>query len=162
MGERDSLALFCRVVLCPCSVVSDSPAQIQFVIDADLIPPIIAQLTTGDQVVRKEAAWCAARVLQVGSDEQIRFVVSLGVLPALLSYLKGSRFIDSQTVITCLEGLEHLLRVGVEADSAMAHSTNVYAAALQAHGARETIAALQSHNDEAIATLATKIMISLG
>lgn len=137
------------------SVTAENPTQITSVIDADLLPPIIALLSSMDSDGCKEAAWCVANILKRGSNEQLRWVVSLGVLPGLCSLLQAS--FDPPTLLVCLHGLERVLRLGAE-DAIATHTSNLRAAAIESCGGVFAFDGLRSHDSPDVAALASVLM----
>jgi len=67
-----------------------SPHQIQAIIDANIIPPLINILQTADFKTKKEACWALSNATSGGLQEpaQIRYLVSQGCIKPLCDLLK--------------------------------------------------------------------------
>ena len=96
-----------------CWVISNITAgnqqQIQHVIDANVIPPLVQLLSTSEFDIKKEAAWAISNATSGGTHDQIKFLVAQGCIKPLCDLLACS---DSRIVIVALEGLENILKVG--------------------------------------------------
>merc|ERR1719480_688672 len=91
------------------NITAGNKEQIQAVIDNNIIPPLIQLLTNAEFDIRKEAAWAISNATSGGNDEQIRFLVNQGAVPALAELL-GSH--NSKVVLVVIEALDNILRVG--------------------------------------------------
>ncbi len=56
------------------NITAGNRDQIQAVLDANLIPPLLKILEDGDFKTRKEAAWAISNATSGGSDTQIKCV----------------------------------------------------------------------------------------
>lgn len=102
----------CARVVLPC-LWPPRPApqeQIQAVIDAALIPPLITLLSTAEFDIKKEAAWAISNATSGGSADQIRVLVQYGAIKPLCDLVTVN---DARIVTVALEGLENILKVGV-------------------------------------------------
>lgn len=91
----------CRAIS---NITAGTRDQIQSVLDADIIPPLIHLLAPDvDLDVRKEAAWAICNITAGGTPDQIKFVVDQGCVPHLSELL----LIEDQKVIFCaLDAIE--------------------------------------------------------
>lgn len=81
----------------------------QFVIEANIIPPLIRLLETAEFDIRKEAAWALSNATSGGSPMQIKYLVNRGAISPLCSLLVVP---DHKIISVALEGLENILKVG--------------------------------------------------
>ena len=72
---------------------------------------------------RKEAAWAITNAASGGSSEQIRYLVDLGCIQPLCDLLT---VLDAKIVQVALNGLEHILRVGLQDCKQTSGGTNIY------------------------------------
>lgn len=83
--------------------------QIQAVLDAGILPPLVHLLGMAEFDIKKEAAWALSNATSGGSAEQIKFLVQCGCIKPLCDLLTCS---DVRIVTVALEGLENILKVG--------------------------------------------------
>ena len=76
---------------------------------------------------RKEAAWAITNAVSGGSSDQIRFLVDQGCIPPLCNLLT---VMDGKIVQVALNGLEHILRAGLQ-ESKLHGGMNLYAVAIE-------------------------------
>lgn len=55
------------------NITAGNRSQIQAVLDANIIPPLLRILVSSDFKTRKEAAWAISNATSGGSDEQIKY-----------------------------------------------------------------------------------------
>lgn len=82
--------------------------QIQAVVDAQLLGPLINLLSTAEFDIKKEAAWAISNATSGGTAEQIRLMVQYGCIKPLCDLLTVN---DARIVTVALEGLENILKV---------------------------------------------------
>jgi len=99
----------------------------QAVIDANIIPALIDIMGRAEFKTRKEAAWAITNAVSGGSAEQIRFLVDQGCIPPLCNLLT---VMDGKIVQVALNGLEHVLRAGLQ-ESKQHGGVNMYAVAIE-------------------------------
>ncbi|RKP19744.1 ARM repeat-containing protein [Rozella allomycis CSF55] len=111
------------------NITAGTEPQVQAVINANLIPPLISILQNASDKVKKEACWaiCNATSYKLERPDQIR-----------------SR--DSRIIQTCLDALERILEVGETLKDQSPGLINPYALNVEEAGGMETICDLQSHN----------------
>ncbi|KAH9730667.1 Importin subunit alpha-2 [Citrus sinensis] len=166
------------------NITAGNVNQIQAIIEAGIIGPLVNLLLNAEFEIKKEAAWAISNATSGGSNEQIKykfFYVSRTCLPSLLfSYiliiiLLFGRFLVSQgcikplcdllncpdprIVTVCLEGLENILKAG-EAEKNMGNTggVNLFAQAIDDAEGLEKIENLQSHDNTEIYEKAVKIL----
>jgi len=90
------------------NITAGNSAQIQATIDAGLFPKIlkIVKTDTNNQV-KKEAVWVFGNALSCGSNEQIKYLFSLNVLPMFCRMISSN---DVQIVQICLDSIINLLK----------------------------------------------------
>ena len=91
--------------------------QIQAVIDAGIVPPLINLLNSAEFDIKKEAAWAISNATSGGTSEQINFLVSQGCILPLCELLEVN---DAKIVTVALEGLENILKIGEDLKIKMA------------------------------------------
>ncbi len=99
--------------------------QIQAVLDANILPPLVHLLATAEFDIKKEAAWALSNATSGGTADQIKFLVQCGCIKPLCDLLTCS---DVRIVTVALEGLENILKIG-EAQKELTgpQAVNVYA-----------------------------------
>ena len=102
-------------------------SQIQAVLDAGILPPLVHLLATAEFDIKKEAAWALSNATSGGTADQIKFLVQCGCIKPLCDLLTCS---DVRIVTVALEGLENILKIG-EAQKELTgpQAVNVYAQA---------------------------------
>jgi len=90
------------------NIAAGTVEQIQSVIDAGCIPPLVKLVQDGrtDQEVRSEACWVVLNATSCGSDSQIEGLVNEGCVAVL-----GVLLSEASMVMMALEGLERVLQV---------------------------------------------------
>ncbi len=83
--------------------------QIQAVLDANLLSPLIHLLATAEFDIKKEAAWAISNATSGGTADQIRQLVQSGCIKPLCELLTVN---DARIITVALEGLENILKVG--------------------------------------------------
>ena len=101
--------------------------SLQAVIDANIIPALIDVMGRAEFKTRKEAAWAITNAVSGGSADQIRFLVDQGRIPPLCNLLT---VMDPKIVQVALNGLEHVLRAGMQ-DSKVHGGMNHYAVTIE-------------------------------
>lgn len=94
-----------EIVRTRCVLLTLFRAQIQAVIDANIIPQLVQLLSTSEFDIKKEAAWAISNATSGGSPEQIRYLVEQGCIKPLCDLLTAS---DARIVTVALEGLENV------------------------------------------------------
>ena len=81
------------------------------VMEANLIQPLAHLLASAEFDIRKEAAWAISNATSGGTQEQIKFLVSVGCIKPLCDLLTCA---DARIITVALEGLENILKVGLQ------------------------------------------------
>ncbi|KAK1294687.1 Importin subunit alpha-1 [Acorus calamus] len=138
------------------NITAGNKDQIQAVIAAEIIGPLVQLLQNAEFDIRKEAAWAISNATSGGTHEQIKFLVSQGCIKPLCDLLVCP---DPRIVTVCLEGLENILKVG-EAEKNLGNSgdVNLYAQMIDEMEGLEKIESLQSHDNTEIYEKAVKIL----
>ncbi|XP_027349499.1 importin subunit alpha-4-like [Abrus precatorius] len=138
------------------NITAGTKAQVQAVLEANIILPLVRLLHHAEFEVKKEAAWAICNATYIGSHEHIKFLVIQGCLKPLCDLLTC---LDLNAVTLCLEGLENILKVG-EADKEMGlhGGTNIYAEMVEEYGGLEKIERLQNHDNNEIYKRAVRIL----
>ncbi|KAI7732172.1 hypothetical protein M8C21_018454 [Ambrosia artemisiifolia] len=138
------------------NITAGSKEQIQNVIEAGLIAPLVFLLQTAEFDIKKEAAWAISNATSGGTNEQIKYLVSEGCIKPLCDLLVCP---DPRIVTVSLEGLENILKVGeMEKNSGNNGDVNLYAQLIDDAEGIEKIENLQSHNNHEIYEKAVKIL----
>ncbi|KAJ4750054.1 Importin subunit alpha [Rhynchospora pubera] len=135
------------------NITAGNRDQIQAVINAGIINPLVALLQTAEFDIKKEAAWAISNATSGGTSEQIQFLVAQGCIKPLCDLLVCP---DPRIVIVCLEGLENILKVG-ETDKNTT-DVNMFAQLIDDAEGLEKIENLQSHENAEIYEKAVKIL----
>ncbi|KAK8532599.1 hypothetical protein V6N13_131912 [Hibiscus sabdariffa] len=138
------------------NITAGNVDQIQAVIGAGIIAPLVQLIQNAEFEIKKEAAWAVSNATSGGSHEQIKFLVSQGCIKPLCDLLNCP---DPRIVTVCLEGLENILKVG-EAEKNLGHTgeVNLYAQLIDDAEGLEKIENLQSHDNNEIYEKAVKIL----
>ncbi|GAB4835666.1 Importin subunit alpha-4 [Ancistrocladus abbreviatus] len=138
------------------NITAGNKAQIQAVIEANLVLPLVDLLQNAEFDVKKEAAWAISNATSGGSHEQIRFLAGQGCINPLCDLLICP---DPRIITVCLEGLENILKVG-EADKEMGKNggVNLFAQMIDECGGLDKIENLQTHDNFDIYEKAVKIL----
>ncbi|KAF3453938.1 hypothetical protein FNV43_RR04379 [Rhamnella rubrinervis] len=138
------------------NITAGNRTQIQAVIEANIIQPLVHLLQHAEFDIKKEAAWAISNATSGGSHEQIQFLVTQGCVKPLCDLLICP---DPRIVTVCLEGLENILKVG-EADKEMGMNggVNTFAQMIEEHEGLEKIESLQTHDNHEIYEKSVKIL----
>ncbi|KAJ9180352.1 hypothetical protein P3X46_008610 [Hevea brasiliensis] len=138
------------------NVTAGNKNQIQAVVEANIILPLVHLLQNAEFDIKKEAAWAISNATSGGSHEQIQILVSQGCIKPLCDLLICP---DPRIVTVCLEGLENILKVG-EADKEMGKNggANLYAQMIDECDGLDKIENLQTHDNNEIYEKAVKIL----
>ncbi|KAK9136656.1 hypothetical protein Sjap_007250 [Stephania japonica] len=137
------------------NITAGNKGQIQAVIDANLILPLVKLLEHAEFDIKREAAWAISNSTSGGSHEQIQYLVSQNCIKPLCDLLICP---DPRVVTVCLEGLENILKVG-EADKELGRSeVNVYAQIINECEGLDKIEHLQNHENNDIYEKVVKIL----
>jgi len=122
------------------NITAGSVEQIEAVIKNNLFQPVIHLLQRGEFDVKKEAAWAVSNATSGGSAEQIRYLVTLDVIPSLCDLFNSNNI---KVIMVALEGLENILKVG-EADKVQTHGRNLFAEKVEECGGLDLLESLQT------------------
>ncbi|CAL9096280.1 unnamed protein product [Musa textilis] len=138
------------------NITAGNKEQIQAVIAAGIVAPLVHLLQTAEFDIKKEAAWAISNATSGGSHDQIKFLVSQGCIKPLCDLLVCP---DPRIVTVCLEGLENILKVGeAEKNQGTTGGVNVYAQMIDEAEGLEKIENLQSHDNTEIYEKTVKIL----
>ncbi|KAH9313006.1 hypothetical protein KI387_028041, partial [Taxus chinensis] len=138
------------------NITAGNNDQIQAVIDANIIPPLMKLLQTAEFDIKKEAAWAISNSTSGGSHEQIMYLVDQGCIKPLCDLLDCK---DPKLVKLCLEGLENILKVG-EAEKELGNTAgiNLYVQYIDDAEGLEKIENLQIYDNDEIYAKAVEIL----
>ncbi|CAI0469901.1 unnamed protein product [Linum tenue] len=138
------------------NITAGNVNQIQAVIEAGIISPLVQLLQSAEFEIKKEAAWAISNATSGGTHDQIKFLVSQGCIKPLCDLLICP---DPRIVTVCLEGLENILKVG-EADKNLGNSgdVNVFSQLIDDAEGLEKIENLQTHDNNDIYEKAVKLL----
>ncbi|KAK9086336.1 hypothetical protein Syun_028730 [Stephania yunnanensis] len=137
------------------NITAGNKDQIQAVIAANIIGPLVHLLQTAEFDIKKEAAWAISNATSGGTGEQIKYLVSQGCIKPLCDLLVCP---DPRIVTVCLEGLENILKVGEQEKNEITGGVNLYAQMIDEAEGLEKIENLQSHDNNDIYEKAVKIL----
>lgn len=138
------------------NITAGNRDQIQAVIEAGIVAPLVQLLQNAEFEIKKEAAWAISNATSGGTHEQIKFLVDQGCIKPLCDLLVCP---DPRIVTVCLEGLENILKVGeVEKNLGNSSNVNLYAQLIDEAEGLEKIENLQSHDNNEIYEKAVKIL----
>ncbi|KAG0481007.1 hypothetical protein HPP92_011575 [Vanilla planifolia] len=138
------------------NITAGNKEQIQAVIEANIIGPLVDLLQSAEFDIKKEAAWAISNATSGGTHEQIKFLVSQGCIKPLCDLLVCP---DPRIVTICLEGLENILKVG-EADKNLGTTggVNLFAQMIDEVEGLDKIENLQTHDNTEIYEKAVKLL----
>ena len=128
------------------NITAGNKDQIQSVVDANVIPPLVNLLNSAEFDIRKEAAWAISNATSGGTPEQIKFLVSQACIPPLCELLSVA---DVKIIIVALEALENILKVG-DAESKQMGGHNLMANHIADSEGLKKIEDLQQHDNNDI------------
>ncbi|CAK9185986.1 unnamed protein product [Ilex paraguariensis] len=137
------------------NITAGTKDQIQAVIEASIIGPLVHLLQNAEFDIKKEAAWAISNATSGGTHEQIKYFVSQSCIKPLCDLLVCP---DARIVTVCLEGLENILKVGEAKNLARTGDVNLYAQMIDDAEGLEKIENLQSHDNNEIYEKAVKIL----
>ncbi|CAL5345737.1 unnamed protein product [Camellia sinensis] len=138
------------------NITAGNRSQIQAVIEANIILPLVHLLQHAEFDIKKEAAWAISNATCGGSHDQIRFLVSQGCIKPLCDLLICP---DPSIVTVCLKGLENILKVGeADKEGGMNNGINLYAQTIDESDGLDKIENLQTHDNNEIHEKAVKIL----
>ncbi|KAL2507586.1 Importin subunit alpha-1 [Forsythia ovata] len=138
------------------NITAGNKDQIQAVIEAGIISPLVQLLQNAEFEIKKEAAWAISNATSGGTHEQIKFLVHEGCIKPLCDLLVCP---DPRIVTVCLEGLENILKVGeAEKNQGNTEDVNIFAQMIDDAEGLEKIENLQSHDNNEIYEKAVKIL----
>ncbi|GFP80626.1 importin subunit alpha [Phtheirospermum japonicum] len=138
------------------NMTAGNKEQIQAVIEAGIISPLVLLLQNAEFEIKKEAAWAISNATSGGTHDQIKFLVQEGCIKPLCDLLVCP---DPRIITVCLEGLENILKVGeAEKNQGYTGDVNVFAQMIDDAEGLEKIENLQSHDNNDIYEKAVKIL----
>ncbi|KAL6564141.1 hypothetical protein OROMI_015591 [Orobanche minor] len=138
------------------NITAGNRDQIQAVIEAGIISPLVLLLQNAEFEIKKEAAWVISNATSGGTNDQIRFLVHEGCIKPLCDLLICP---DPRIVTVCLEGLQNILKVGeAEKNQGNTGDVNVFAQMIDDAEGLEKIENLQNHDNNEIYEKAVKIL----
>jgi hypothetical protein len=137
------------------NITAGNKDQIQAVISANILPPLIQLLQVAEFDIRKEAAWAISNATSGGTPEQIQYLVMQGCIRPLCDLLVVA---DSKIIIVALEGLENILKVGMEEAKEKGIPTNKMATYIEEAEGCQKLERLQEHENTDVYEKAVKIV----
>jgi len=94
---------------CLSNIAASSQGHCGLLIAANVFPQVVKLTNESDFEVKKECVWVISNSTTWKDPDQIRYLVALGVVPALVNLLNNS---DPKFVVNILEAFENILIVG--------------------------------------------------
>ncbi|CAJ2631731.1 unnamed protein product [Trifolium pratense] len=137
------------------NITAGNSAQLQAVLDADLITPLVC-LTKDEFNVRNEAVWAISNATH-GTPEQIRSLACKGCIEALCDLLIST---DPSILTVCLNGLRNILKAGeINKQKGLYNNrVNIYAQMVEECGGLDKIVSLQSYDNNDIYKKAVEVL----
>lgn len=136
------------------NITAGNKAQIQSVIEAGLIPKLISMvMTEQDPDILRESLWALGNGCSGGTDLQIEYFVTVGIINALCRGLEGK---NPNPIKVSLEALDNILRAGEK--KCQNEEENPYAVLVYECGGLDLIEQLQGHQDHAVYTQAVHLL----
>lgn len=137
------------------NIAAGQSHQIEALIAANICIPILECLSAKELDVKKEAVWTIANITFCGSPLQVKYLVSIGVIPPLCDTL---RTFDPKIISVSLEALQCFLQNGEDEKKSGATEENYVAKQVMECGGIDCIEQLQTHSDRAVYNLALQIL----
>lgn len=137
------------------NVIAGTQSQIDAVIKAKLIPPIVNALQNGDNRSRVEASWAIANLSQGGTARQILCVAKRDYIKAFCDVLSPSNHVD--LLVNILETLFFLLTT-LSNQEASTMSLSSACNHIEEFGGLDRLEELQQHSNEKVYSVSYKII----
>ena len=135
------------------NITAGTREQIQAVIEANIILPLVHLLATAEFDIKKEAAWSISNAIEGGSPEQSRYLVQQGFIKPLCDLLTCN---DPRLLTVALEGIENVLKAG-EHEAPSLGGANPYTSFVDEAEGLEKLKKLQDHSDKDVCKKAKHI-----
>ena len=138
------------------NITAGTPRQVQMVIDYGLIPSVIGVMKNEEysDITVREASYVLSNVVNERNPEQTIFLIEQEeVVPLFLSFLLSS---DVPTVLSCLEGLESILKFGTNTNRF--GTANPFIALIQSCEDFQHLTDLLNHENTEILELASSLV----
>jgi len=132
------------------NITAGTHPQIQAVIQNGVFPKLIQLLESSEFEIQKEAAWAVSNATSGGTPEQIMYLVTNRAIPPLCKLLSVN---DAKVITVALEGLENILKCGMQTDS-LDHIVNI----ISDCDGLSAIENLQTHENRQIYHRAAKVL----
>ncbi|GKB81826.1 importin subunit alpha-2-like protein [Tanacetum coccineum] len=136
------------------NITAGNKEQIQSLIEAGLIAPLVNLLQNSEFNIKKEAAWAISNTSSGGSNEQIKYLVSQRCIKPLCDLMSRSK----DYYCELRRAREHLKVGEVEKNSGNSGDVNYYAQLIDDAEGPEKFENLQSHGNNEIYEKAVKIL----
>lgn len=129
------------------NITAGTADQIEAVLRAQILEPLVNLLLNSDFKVKKEACWaiCNATSIYETRSDLIKYIASENVIKALCSILKCN---DNKIITIVLESIENILKCG--ADMTTQNGINPYTIMIEECQGLQAIEELQYNNDTSI------------
>ena len=134
------------------NLTAGRPIDIQAVIDANIFTLLIQELINQEFDVQKEILWALSNALSGGTDDQIQYLISQGVIQPICDKL---RVWDKKAtgVGVALTGLESILKIG-----ARSNTLNQLKQRIEDVGGLDLLKTLIDHQDQQISETSRTIL----
>jgi len=139
------------------NITAGTKHQVQAVIDANIIPPLLFLLENADFNIKREAAWAISNATSGVDDEQLKYLAMQGCIKPLCDLLTCP---DPRITTLCLAALENMLRAGEAEKDAGLTDVNVYARLIDDAGGWDNIEDLQYHENIQVYQKSVRILES--
>eukprot|EP01084_Bolivina_argentea_P265573 450212_1 len=126
------------------NITAGPEKQIEQVIKAEILPSLINILKNGKYEIAKEALWAISNATSGGDDAQIKYLVNLGVIPSVCSFLK--KVTSTKIFLVSLECLENILSIGSGKENINNYGQNRYAVAVEECGGLKLLEELTAND----------------
>jgi importin subunit alpha-6/7 len=137
------------------NITAGSVEQIQLCLDMGITDKLIYILINDDPEIKKEAVWAVSNCTASANFTQFDALVNKGIIKALLSTLKMT---EARVLAVALEGLDNILKAGLEHYKRLHNQDNRFAIVLESEGGLELLEALQMHPNHQIYQRALKLL----
>ncbi|VDD94785.1 unnamed protein product [Enterobius vermicularis] len=155
MGQTKTQSILKECCWLLSNVIAGTQVQIDAVIKAKLIPPIINALENGDSRSRVEASWAIANLSQGGTARQISCLAKRDYLKAFCEVLSPSSHID--LLVNILETVYFLLTTLSNQDPGVMTLASA-CDNIEEFGGLDKLEELQQHPNEKVYSVAYKII----
>merc|ERR1719270_2852666 len=137
------------------NITAGNRSQIQEVINAGLMPPIVQLLANAEFEIKKEAAWAISNATAGGSPQQIEHLIECGCIKPMCDLLVTS---EQRMIGVALDAIENILKVGHQSQKEKTLPENPVVALVEQAEGLQRLEALQEDPNEDVYHKAVRLL----